>query len=67
MQKVAIVILANSDNSESLGRVVNGLMAAQEFSEGGDCNASSRKEEAGAGHLFRWVCGKIFRPQIERE
>jgi len=34
--KVGIVVLAAGDNPESLGRVVNALMSAREFKDGGD-------------------------------
>jgi len=36
MQKAAIVVLADTETLESLGRVVNALMTAQEFKEAGD-------------------------------
>jgi hypothetical protein len=35
MSKTAFVILASADNPESLGRVVNALMAAHELIESG--------------------------------
>jgi len=36
MAKVGIVVLAAGDSPESLGRVVNALMSAREFKDGGD-------------------------------
>ena len=36
MQKIAIVILADTTPAEGLGRVLNGLMAAKEFKEAKD-------------------------------
>ena len=36
MQKVAIVILADTTPAEGLGRVLNGLMAAKEFKDAKD-------------------------------
>lgn len=36
MNKVAIVVLADTDTHEALGRVVNALEAVKEFKEGGD-------------------------------
>lgn len=36
MQKVAIVILADTTPADGLGRVVNGLMAAKEFKDAKD-------------------------------
>lgn len=36
MQKVAIVILADTTQADGLGRVVNGLMAAKEFKDAKD-------------------------------
>jgi hypothetical protein len=36
MAKAAILVLADTDTHEDLGRVVNGLMAAKEFKEAGD-------------------------------
>lgn len=34
--KVALVVLADAQSHESLGRLVNALIAAKEFKEGGD-------------------------------
>ncbi|MCA9077606.1 MAG: hypothetical protein KDA93_21450 [Planctomycetaceae bacterium] len=36
MSKTAIVILADTEGGESLGRIVNALTAAKEFKEAGD-------------------------------
>ncbi len=36
MNKVAIVILADTDGNEALGRLANALYAAKEFQDGGD-------------------------------
>jgi hypothetical protein len=36
MAKAAILVLADTETHEGLGRVVNGLMAAKEFKEAGD-------------------------------
>lgn len=36
MNKIAIVVLADTETHEGLGRVVNALEAAKEFKEGGD-------------------------------
>lgn len=36
MQKIAIVILADTDTGEGLGRLVNALTAAKEYQEAGD-------------------------------
>src|SRR5215210_4733353 len=36
MSKVGIVVLADGESLESLGRVVNGLMVARELKDGGD-------------------------------
>ena len=34
--KVALVVLADNETHEGLGRVVNAMMAARELQEGGD-------------------------------
>jgi len=36
MQKAAIIVLADTETLESLGRVANALMTVQEFKEAGD-------------------------------
>lgn len=36
MNKVAIVVLADTTEADGLGRIVNALMAAKEFAEGRD-------------------------------
>ena len=36
MSKAAVVILADTDTKEALGRVVNGLQVVKEFKEAGD-------------------------------
>jgi hypothetical protein len=36
MHKIAIIVLAGTETHEGLGRVVNAMIAAREFLEGGD-------------------------------
>lgn len=36
MQKIAIVVLADTEGGEALGRIVNALTAAKEYHEAGD-------------------------------
>ncbi|MFW6039425.1 MAG: DsrE family protein [bacterium] len=36
MQKAAIIVLADTDSMEALGRVANALMTVQEFKDAGD-------------------------------
>lgn len=36
MQKIAIVVLSDTESGEALGRIVNALSAAKEYKEGGD-------------------------------
>lgn len=36
MERIAIVVLADTDQSDSMGRIVNALMAAREYKEAGD-------------------------------
>ncbi|MEU2334707.1 hypothetical protein ABZ608_14115 [Streptomyces sp. NPDC013172] len=41
-RSVALIVLANAESHADLGRVVNALVTAKEFKEGGDESGSSR-------------------------
>lgn len=56
MLKVAIVILTDTEGGGSLGRVVNALMAAKEFKEGGD-----QVQVIFTGSGTKWV-GELAKP-----
>lgn len=56
MQKIAIVILADTTPAEGLGRVLNGLMAAKEFKEAKD---EVQVMFSGAG--TKWI-GELAKP-----
>ena len=55
-QKIAIVILADTNQADGLGRVVNGLMAAKEFKDAKD---DVQVIFSGAG--TKWI-GEIAQP-----
>lgn len=57
MQKIAIVILADTTPADGLGRVVNGLMAAKEFKDAQD---DVQVIFSGAG--TRWI-GELSNPE----
>lgn len=56
MPKIAVLVLADTETQESLGRVVNALMVSKEFAEAGD---EVRIVVDGAG--TRWV-GELAAP-----
>ena len=57
MQKVAIVVLADTSPADGLGRIVNALMAAKEFKEG---EAEVQVIFSGAG--TKWI-GELANPK----
>lgn len=57
MQKIAIVILADTNPAEGLGRVLNGLMAAKEFKDAKD---DVQVIFTGAG--TKWI-GELAKPE----
>ncbi len=59
MSKVAIVVLADTEGGEGLGRIVNALTAVKEFKESGD---DVQLIFSGAG--TKWV-GQLANPEFD--